>query len=259
MHMENHYQRIINYIVSSGKRIREKAGKMEDIGVTKQFLTEEDIAIERGLKEIIAAFGQGHQIFGEEEHTSFKTAENLWVIDPISGTLSFLRGLPTYSIVLSHVHKGEVQFAAIYDPSFDELFTAYKGKGAFLNGESIHANENPDPFPITGFNFYPPIWTKDPRTKEFIMKSYGVIDLYRNGASCGLNYCYTACGRHDGVVTLGKDVYVEFAGGLIIREAGGLFTNIKGEEKINSDDRIFIGGNSEVYKKLKGILDVTFS
>lgn len=252
--MQNHYQKIIDYIVTSGKRIRERAGDIADIGVTKEFLTEEDVAIERGLKEIISAISPDHQIYAEEENDSFQNVNNLWAVDPISGTLGFIRGVPHYAVVVSHVHKGDTQFSAIYDPSVDELFTAYKGGGAFLNGNKIHVNKNNEEKPYVVFAYYPPLWYSDKRVEVLWNEFYHKTHLFRPMQSVGVSYCHVACGRYDGVITFEKDVFVEYAAGLIIRESGGIFTTVAGKEDIHPDDRIFVGGNFETHKKLHKLL-----
>jgi myo-inositol-1(or 4)-monophosphatase len=132
------YEKITNYMIEAGKRIKEKAGQVEDIGIKKQWLTQEDIEIERGFVDLIKTFEGDHIVFAEEENSDFKEKDNVWIIDPISSTIAFIGGLPHYAIVCSHLHKGKVVFAAVYDPSIDEMFTAIKGQGAFLNGKSIN-------------------------------------------------------------------------------------------------------------------------
>lgn len=77
-----------------------------------------------------------------------------------------------------------------------------------------------------------------------------MFDLYRNTNSFAINYCHVACGRYDGTITLNKDSFPEFAGELMIREAGGVFYNIEEEENIKPEDRAFIGGNEVTYEKL---------
>ena len=88
--MEENYKKIIGFIVEAGQKLLVKAGKVRDIGVTKVNLTEEDLEIERGLKSIVNQFEQDSIVYAEEENAVFEKAENLWVIDPISGTHRFI-------------------------------------------------------------------------------------------------------------------------------------------------------------------------
>jgi myo-inositol-1(or 4)-monophosphatase len=248
--MEPDYQKVINYMLEAGQRIKEKAGKIEDIGVKKQWLTEEDIAIERDLTKIIKTFENDHLVYAEEENDNFETADNVWAIDPISSTSSFIGGLPHYSIVCSHLHKGQVTFAAVYDPTINELYTAYLGKGAFLNGEKIQIQSRGKQRFILNLSYE---WAGKKQAKDVWISLFDQ-NLYRYSNSFAVSYCWIAAGRYDGIVALTKDTFPEFAGKLIIEEAGGIFRNLQDEENINHFDRVFIGGSQETYQKLSNII-----
>ncbi|MBU0743853.1 MAG: hypothetical protein KKE11_00565 [Gammaproteobacteria bacterium] len=249
--MDALYKKIIEQLVSSGKRIREKSGKIQDIGVAKKNLTEEDIRIERELKEIVKEFDQKHEFYAEEENEDFLEAKDVWAVDPISGTSAFIRGLPNYAIVAAHIHNNEVQFAAVYDPSMDNLYTAYRNKGAYLNNQKILVKNDPEK-PSIIFNWSPD-WKDSAKAKK-IFYELSDFELYRMLSSYAVNDCLVACGKYNGVVCLAKDSFPSFASSLIIREAGGIFTNINGEENIRPSDRIFIGGDAKTYQKLKSIV-----
>jgi myo-inositol-1(or 4)-monophosphatase len=247
--MEVDYQKIIDFMIVSGKRLVERAGNIEDIGITKKDLTEEDLAIERGFKKIIEMFDEEHVLYAEEENDFYKNAENIWVIDPISGTHNFIKGDPHYSIVISHLVNRKTVFAAVYDPSVDELYTAFTEKGAFLNGKQIK-NKRSD------FRKIIVRIAKKYNTKEGIelknkiknyFKDYEIED---NPYSMAVNYCWVANGIHDGIISYTKDSFPEFAGSFIIRESGGKFSNINGESEISPSDKLFIGGNEKAYEKI---------
>ena len=127
------YQKIINKIIELGDSLPVLSGNVVDIGKSKQHLTEKDIEIETKLTELINTFSGKHSIYAEELHDNFVEEENVWIIGPISNTANFIHGMPHYSVVLSHIFKGEILFAIVYDPSNKELFTAEKGKGAFVS------------------------------------------------------------------------------------------------------------------------------
>ncbi len=109
------YEKVVEFVKNAGERLRGKAGTIPDIGVRKAYLTEEDLRIEREFGEIIKTFGPDHNLYAEEEHDVFKTSDNVWVMDPISGTSTFIRGLPHYGIVVAHIQKGETKLAIVYD------------------------------------------------------------------------------------------------------------------------------------------------
>ncbi|MFH1030591.1 MAG: inositol monophosphatase family protein [bacterium] len=250
--MDKVYKKIIEQMVISGKRIRVKSGKIQDIGITKQNLTEEDIRIERELKNIVNGFNPKHEFYAEEENSNFLDAKDVWVVDPISGTHVFICGLPHYGIVISHIHNSEVQFAAVYDPAMDDLYVAYKNKGAYLNGERMYINNNEIENPRIIFNLSI-VW-KDIEVSRKIFYELSKFELYRVLGSHTVNDGLVACGKYNGVVCLAKDSFPYFASSLIIQEAGGIFTNINGDKNIKSSDRIFIGGDKKTYRKLMDIV-----
>lgn len=253
--MEGEYQKIIDFMLVSGKRLATRTGNIKDIGITKTDLTEEDLAIERGFKEIISSFEGEHVLYAEEENDVFKVADSIWVADPISGTANFIQGKPYYSIVITHLIKHKPVFAAVYHPGVDELFTAYAGKGAFLNNQPIKVSEGNNKIivPESSLGRMQELGLAD-KARD-LLKNY---NLEVNQHSMAINYCAVACGRYDGIASFSKDSFPEFAGSLIIQEASGRFTNIEGEDTIKPADRIFIGGNkslyNELYSLIKGVL-----
>jgi len=244
--MNEQYKQIIDYVVEAGKRLKSKAGQIDDIGVTKKYLTEEDLRIERDLKDIVETFVGNHKVYAEEENDMFEASENVWVIDPISGTSTFIAGLPHYAIVVSHLYKGETVFAVVYDPSVDELYLAEKGKGAFCNGQKIVVSKDNKLRIIIAVTF-PSV---EEENKEIKKMTESDVKVYRNRNSYAINYCLVAAGRYSGVVAKAHDAFPEFAGKLFIEEAGGKFTNKDGGG-INIEDRYFVGGNLEAYELLK--------
>lgn len=247
--MDIDYTKIIDFMYAAGKRLRERTGKIADIGITKKDVTEEDYAIERGFKEIISGFGPKHVLYAEEENNLFHSSQHLWVVDPISSTASFIKGNGHYGIVVAHRAEGETVFAAVYDPSVDEMFIAHKGKGAMLNNKPIHITHE-----MKKILFRESGAWKQPEITE---KARGLLkdfDREENHFSMAVNYCWVACGRYDGIVSFTKDSFPEFAGGFIIREAGGRFSNLKGESEIQASDRMFVGGNEKIYEHLFSVM-----
>ena len=250
------YDTIIDHIVSSGKRIRGKSGTIQDIGVTKAYLTEEDIRIERELKQLVKQSHPRHEFYAEEENDHALDADDVWVVDPISGTRLFIAGLPHYAIVAAHVHKHDVQFGAVYDPSMDTLYTAYKNKGAYLNGQRISVKDPGGEPPKVIFNLA--LDWKDAASARDASRRLEGFEVYRLLGSHAVNDCLVASGKCHGVVCLAKDSFPYFASSVIIKEAGGIFTNLEGDENIKSTDRVFIGGDKKTYQTLKPLVDELF-
>lgn len=254
--MRTLYDAVVEHIVSSGKRIRGMSGTIKDIGITKAHLTAEDVRIERELKRLVHQSYPRHAFYAEEENDHVFDADDVWVVDPISGTRLFIAGLPHYGIVAAHVHKQEVQFGAVYDPSMDTLYTAYKNEGAFLNGRRIAVSDSGGASPKVIFNLALD-WKDGAIAREASRRLEGV-ELYRLLGSHAVNDCLVASGKCNGVVCLAKDSFPYFASSVIIKEAGGVFTNLAGDANIASTDRVFIGGDEKTYQTLKGIVDDLF-
>jgi myo-inositol-1(or 4)-monophosphatase len=157
--------------------------------------------------------------------------------------------LPNYGIVIAYTKNKIVQFAAAYDPSVDELFTAYIGKGAFLNGKKISVSKG-DKKMI--FNLSS-AWKNQKRADE-LLTILSNFDLFRVRSSFAISLCHVACGRYDGIISLCKDSFPIFAGSLMIQEAGGVLTNERGDSIIDPIDRVFIGGNKQTYEKLLSLI-----
>jgi myo-inositol-1(or 4)-monophosphatase len=243
--MKSQYQIIIDFILNSGKRLYAQSKLVSD-SERMSFFKMADIEIERGLKDIIRELGDEYTFFSEEENHLFQDSKNLWVADPISGTQSFLNGLPHYCLVVSHLVNSETRFACIYDPSVDELFTAYKNEGAFLNKERIYVNNETKTVTIRGVAHF-----QDQKLVQRLLSE--VPKLFKEEKSFysySYNYCSVAVGRLGGLISLTKDSFPEYAGSLLIREAGGFFTNDRGETNFSNKDRIFISGNKMTYEKL---------
>jgi myo-inositol-1(or 4)-monophosphatase len=246
------YQLIIDYVLKAGKELKSVWGSVQDIGVTKRHLTEYDLKIERDIKRIITSFGQDHSLFAEEENHTFSNSKNVWVADPISGTAWFLNRAGSFAIVVSHVCKGKTEFGLVYDPVKEDLFTATRGKGLYINGVK-HTNTTPLSSSVL---FNPSMGYKDIKKIHQVWNDMYSLNPYKLAASFGLGYAYVAAGRFAGVVTLAKDVFPEFAGNILIQESGGIFTNAQGSSIIGLEDRIFVGAhNKETHEELLQIVN----
>ncbi len=245
------YQSIIDLVRKRGDECLVKSGKVVDIGVKKQWLTEEDISIERELVALINSFGDDYAIYGEEENFVSTKHHNVWVIDPISSTFNFIHGLPHFSIVLTHVVHGDPVFAVVYDPSMKELFVAERGRGATVNGDPISINPEIKDIAIL----------YDPNTRKLHKKNNNIalwnelseIGTIKTIGSFAVQYAYVACGRAQVAVSRNKDTFPEFAGKLLIEEAGGQFTDFSGG-LLTMETRGVVGTNGILHDRLLEIV-----
>lgn len=241
------YDEIIKTIKKEGQRLLKFAGTVKDGHNAKEWTTMHDEEVEKNIEKVIKTFGSDHMIYGEETGTTYSPSENLWIIDSISHTINFIHGMPHFAVVVSHLYQGEVVFACVYDPSMDEMFTAEKGKGSYLNGEKITVKDA-EFKPLILFNPYPlASWTLQ-ETQKIYEKIYdlGYIDAL---GSMGLQFAYIAAGRVQLVVMTNKDTFPLFAGKLLVEEAGGIFSDFKGKA-LTISSRGIIAGTEKYYNEV---------
>ena len=196
-------------------------------------VTEIDIRIEREFRDMIAERFPDHVVLGEEfASTSDREAAPrfCWVFDPVDGTTNYAHGLPIFCSSLALEIDGEIVVGAVYDPNRQELFTAERGQGAWLNGRPLRVSTEDtllDSLLVTGFHYG---IQRDPEElvglfREFLTRARAVRRL----GSAALDLCYVAAGRFDGYWESKIQPWDVAAGGLIVEEAGGRVTTITGE------------------------------
>ena len=198
------------------------------------FVTEVDIAAEQ---EILYQLGKAypeHRFLCEESGMSGNEGSDYtWVIDPLDGTSNFLRGIPHYAISIACLHRGKIEHAVVYDPVRREEFIASRGRGAQLNGHRIRVgsrHELTDSLIGTGVPFLGHCdehldWYTQ-ALAAITSRSMGV----RRAGAASLDLAYVAAGRLDGFWEMGLNQWDIAAGALLVREAGGLITDLAGGE-----------------------------
>jgi myo-inositol-1(or 4)-monophosphatase len=193
------------------------------------FVTEIDAAAEQAIIEVIREAYPEHAILAEESGQA-GDAEFQWIIDPLDGTTNFIHGFPQYAVSIALAEKGVVQQAVIYDPNRNELFTASRGRGAFLNERRIRVSKRTrlnESLIATGFPFKT-MAHMDAYLGMFREMAEKTAGLRRPGAAA-LDLAYVACGRVDGFFELGLMPWDMAAGTLLVSEAGGLVSDFAGE------------------------------
>ena len=255
----------MNYLEVAEKTARE-AGVilLENLGKVKEIefkaknslVTEVDKLSEEIIISNIRSSFPEHAIFAEESGRDSSESEHVWLIDPIDGTTNYAHAYPFFSISIALEINGEVEVGLVYDPVKDEMFTAEKGKGAFLNGESIsvsksHAIEHSHV--CTGF-MHEVEWMVEANIKHFgnfIRRARAV----RRDGSAALDLCYVACGRFDGFWELGLNPWDTAAAVLILKEAGGQVSTFTGDEYSIYEKEI-LASNSIVHEQMIEILAI---
>lgn len=220
------------------------------------FVTEVDHASEAAIIELLSQAYPTHGFLAEESGRAHGNSKSdfQWIIDPLDGTTNFIHGLPIYCVSIALAHKGQVQHAVVYDPCRNDLFTASKGAGAFVNNRRIRVSKRTrlaDSLIGTGFPF------RSGEDVERYLKMLGTVmqstvGLRRPGAAA-LDLAYVAAGYYDGFFELGLQPWDMAAGSLLVTEAGGLVGNFRGEADFLYQKEI-IAGAPKVYGELVKIL-----
>ncbi len=238
----------------AGKVIIDNLGKISkkdiDTKKTSDFVTRVDEESEQVIIYAIKERFPNHHFLAEESLQATDAQEYRWIIDPLDGTTNYIHQYPVFSISIALEYKKEIILGVVYDPLREELFTAEKGRGAFLNKHpikvsSIHSLK--DCLVTTGFPF---------RSKEFIdvyLKLFKTVfhkisDLRRAG-SAALDLSYLSCGRCEGFFEIGLSPWDIAAGDILIREAGGVVTDFGGGSEYLLTGNI-VAGNPAVHEQL---------
>ena len=215
---------IINRAALGGDALVVKAKRAND------FVTQVDRAAEEAIIEIVRKAYPDHGFVAEESGTTGQDAEYRWIIDPLDGTTNYIHGFPQYGVSIGIEHRGALAHAVVYDPARNELFTASKGRGAFLNDRRVRVSKCArlqDALVGTGFPFKE-VSRLDLYTRQLARFMQTAAGVRRAGAA-SLDLAYVACGRLDAFWELGLAPWDMAAGALLIQEAGGLVGDLEGE------------------------------
>lgn len=194
------------------------------------FVTEVDRAAEDAIVGILREAYPDHAILAEESGESGPESEYRWIIDPLDGTTNFIHGMPQYAVSIALEHRGQMQSAVVFDPVRNEMFTASRGRGAFLNDRRIRVSRRAklgEALLGTGFPYR--VWDHvDAYLGMFKSLMEKTAGLRRPGAAA-LDLAYVACGRFDGFFEIGLSPWDIAGGSLLVSEAGGLVCNLQGE------------------------------
>jgi myo-inositol-1(or 4)-monophosphatase len=215
------------------------------------FVTEVDKAAEAAIIETLRETYPSHSILAEETGRSGRQdSEYQWIIDPLDGTTNFIHGFPQYAVSIALSHKGVLTQAVVYDPTRNELFTATKGAGAYLNDKRIRVtkcDKLEEALIGTGFPYrmFDHVDAYLEIFKEITRRAAGV----RRPGAASLDLAYVACGRLDGFWEFGLSPWDMAAGALVITEAGGLVGDLSGEPNYLATGNI-VGGTPKVFSQI---------
>ena len=221
---------------AAGAIINRAALDVEAVRISQKqvndFVTEIDHASEDAIIDTLLTAYPHHGMHAEESGTTRGNpkADHVWIIDPLDGTTNFIHGYPVYAVSIALSFKGRMEHAVVYDPTRNDLFTATRGRGAFLNERRIRVSKRTqlkDCLIATGFPFRP-----GDNFKQYLAMMADLMPrtagLRRPGAAA-LDLAYVAAGYADGFFESGLSIWDVAAGSLLVTEAGGLIGNFTGE------------------------------
>jgi myo-inositol-1(or 4)-monophosphatase len=228
---------MLNTAVKAARRaggiINRASRNLDILSVTQKaindFVSEVDHEAERAIIKVLLDAYPSHSILAEESGVTGKS-EFQWIIDPLDGTTNFLHGFPTYAVSIALAHKGVMTQAVIYDPTRNDLFTATRGNGAYLNDQRIRVSKRiklQQCLIGTGFPFkeFSRVDSYLAMFRDLTQKTTGI----RRAGAATLDLAYVAAGRLDGFWEFGLCPWDIAAGSLLITEAGGLIGDMQGD------------------------------
>lgn len=214
-------------------------------------VTEVDHQSEKFLLGEVRKDFPGHHIFSEESGIIQGDAEHVWYIDPLDGTVNYAHHIPIFCVSIAYASHGALTLGAIYDPMRDEMFLAERGKGAHLNGRSLHVSavtELQRSLLVTGFPYT--AWDTPQDNFGNFVKLAKLTQGVRRLGSAALDLGYVAAGRFDGYWEISLNAWDVAAGGLICQEAGARVTNVKGEADYLSPPQSVVAAAPGIHARL---------
>ncbi|CAM5223238.1 Inositol-1-monophosphatase OS=Castellaniella defragrans OX=75697 GN=HNR28_002530 PE=3 SV=1 [Castellaniella defragrans] len=199
----------------------------------KDYVTEVDRAAEESIIDILRTAYPEHGFLGEESGAHEAGGEHpepefQWVIDPLDGTTNFIHGFAHYAVSIALMHKGQAAHAVVFDPTRNEMFTASRGSGAFLNDRRVRVSSALR-YGDALLASHIPQSTALPAASPFVSLLSDCAAARRTGSTV-LDIAWVACGRLDGFCGVGLKPWDMAAGGLLALEAGGLVSDFHGEQ-----------------------------
>ena len=256
----------LNIMIKAARRASQKINRatnnLEHLKITTKqqndYVTEVDKAAEVAIIEVLQEAYPDYGILAEESAPTISDENRRdyqWIIDPLDGTTNFIHGFPQYAVSIALAYKGQVQQALVYDVISNEMFTASKGGGAFLNERRIRVSGRirlEDALIGTGLPFraFDHVDTFLAVFKEFTQRSSGV----RRAGSAALDLAYVASGRLDGFWEFGLMPWDMAAGCLLVSEAGGLVSDLAGGENYLTTGNL-IAGSPKIFAQIMQTID----
>jgi myo-inositol-1(or 4)-monophosphatase len=221
-------------------------------------VTKADQDSERYLIDAIQKAFPKHAINAEESGEWEGDPEHQWFLDPLDGTLNFAHGVPFYCVSVGYAYRGDMALGVVYDPLRDEVFAAERGQGATLNQAPMRVSDERELINcmlVTGFPHDQAVWGTPADNTANFYRFNTLCQSVRRLGSAALDVVYVAAGRLDGFWQLAINQWDVAAGGLIVREAGGIVTDVFGNPDFLAKPVSFLCANPTIHKEMRRVLE----
>ena len=234
-------------------------GEIENLQVSLKgpgdFVTNCDKKVEKILIEELQKARPSYSILSEEIGKINNDESFKWIIDPIDGTANFLHGIPHFAISIGLEHNKEIICGIVYDPIKDEMFTAEKGNGSYINNKRMRVSSRSKLKDCIVFTGGP---KRDAENRELALKEYNKFSLnvsvpIRKLGSAALDMAYVAAGRSDGFWQRNLNYWDIAAGIILVKEAGGFVTDFEGKNEYVQNKTI-LAANSKINQEMIEVL-----
>lgn len=250
---------MIQAAFKAGKSLTRDFGEVENLQVSVKgpgdFVSQADKKAEKILFTELSRARPGYSFLMEEEGEIIgDDPQHRWIIDPLDGTTNFLHGIPLFAISIALERQGQLVAGLVFNPVMDELFTAERGNGAFVNDRRLRVAARRDMYEAVIGTGVPHIGRGDhgKYLKQLARMMPEVAGIRRLGAA-SLDLAFVAAGRMDGFWEEGLHPWDVAAGAIIIREAGGYVTDETGDHDVVNAKTI-VAGNEFIHRDLLGVL-----
>ena len=243
----------------AGRSLVKDFREVENLQVTMKgagdFVSKADIAAENILRDELLGARPSYGWLGEETgETKGEDPTRRWIVDPLDGTTNFLHGLPHWAVSIALEHKGEIVASVVFDAAKDEMFTAERGDGAFLNDRRIRVSARRQMIESI-FATGVPFGGRGtlPATLRDLARLMPLTAGVRRWGAAALDLAYVAAGRFDGYWERGVNSWDVAAGILLVKEAGGFVESIRPDENPVESGAI-VAGNTQLFEEFSGII-----
>lgn len=225
----------------------------------KDLVTEADLASQQAIRQVVLSAFPDHEFLGEEQDGVGNDAVQppasgdgayRWIVDPLDGTLNYVRGLPSYAVSVALERGGDLLVGVVFDPMLNECFTAAAGRGAFLNGKRIQTSRCKSlSEALVAVSFGTEVRRNSVEVRRFVEILHTGQAVRRSG-SAALNLCYVGAARLDAYFASSVKVWDVGAGVLVAREAGAAISSIMGREFDLRRPDLAVAATAELHEEL---------